>query len=216
MNFVLCISKELCEIIQYNNLTALLYLLIAVIYSLLQRPCRSRELKLIFWKNLEKRTLRMLLAWLHQQQQVVGSLMRSCLARNLQSILANIERFLYLNGFDFWVCLCRLNLCASWIIVLQFLLVAEGKGMGKQQVDVGEASSRTQWSTLNCVLPTIIGTACSVLLAKSICEHFCKQAIPMYKVKKEKQRRKDKEMSSKCDKLKPQKKPFKKSSKKKA
>ena len=38
----------------------------------------------------------------------------------------------------------------------------------------------------------------------------------MYKVKKEKQRRKDTEMSSKCDKLKPQKKPFKKSSKKKA
>lgn len=80
--------------------------------------------------------------------------------------------------------------------------------LGKQQVDVGEASS----STLNCVLPTIIGTA---LLAKSICEHFCKQAVPMYKVKKEKQRRKDREMSSKCDKPKPQKKPFKKSSKKK-
>ena len=205
-----------CKIIQDNNLTALLYLLFAVIYNLLQRLCPSQELKLIFRKNLEKRILRMLLAWLHQQQQVVGSLMRSCLAKNLQSILANIERFLYLNGFDFWVCLCRLNLCASWITVLQFLLVAEGKGMGKQQVDVGEASSRTQWSTLNCVLPTIIGTACSVLLAKSICEHFCKQAIPMYKVKKEKQRRKDTEMSSKCDKLKPQKKPFKKSSKKKA
>ena len=34
----------------------------------------------------------------------------------------------------------------------------------------------------------------------------------MYKVKKEKQRRKDREMSSKSDKLKPQKKPFKKSS----
>ena len=34
----------------------------------------------------------------------------------------------------------------------------------------------------------------------------------MYKVKKEKQRRKDKEMSLKSDKLKPQKKPFKKSS----
>ncbi|CAN6218255.1 unnamed protein product [Urochloa humidicola] len=33
----------------------------------------------------------------------------------------------------------------------------------------------------------------------------------MCKVKKEKQRRKDKEMSSKSDKLKPQKKPFKKS-----
>jgi hypothetical protein len=31
----------------------------------------------------------------------VGSLMRSCLARNLQSTLANIERFLYLNDFDF-------------------------------------------------------------------------------------------------------------------
>lgn len=41
------------------------------------------------------------------------------------------------------------------------------------------------------------------------------EAIPMYKVKKEKQRRKDREMSSKCDKPKPQKKPFKKSSKKK-
>jgi regulator of ribosome biosynthesis len=33
----------------------------------------------------------------------------------------------------------------------------------------------------------------------------------MYKVKKEKQRRKGREMSSKSDKLKPQKKPFKKS-----
>ncbi|RCV39198.1 hypothetical protein SETIT_8G204400v2 [Setaria italica] len=42
------------------------------------------------------------------------------------------------------------------------------------------------------------------------------KAITMYKVKKEKQRRKDREMSSKSDKLKPQKKSFKKSSKKKA
>ena len=50
-------------------------------------------------------------------------------------------------------------------------------------------------------------------LANSICEHFCKQTITMYKVKKEKQRRKDKEMSLKSDKLKPQKKPFKKSKK---
>nr|CAB3503201.1 unnamed protein product [Digitaria exilis] len=100
----------------------------------------------------------------------------------------------------------------------KFLLVAEGKGMGnlgKQQVDVGEASPRTQWSTLNYVLPTIIGTTCSLLFSKSICEHFCKQEIPLYKVKKENQRKKDREMSLKCDKLKPQKKPFKKSSKKK-
>uniref|UniRef100_K3ZMW7 Uncharacterized protein n=1 Tax=Setaria italica TaxID=4555 RepID=K3ZMW7_SETIT len=73
-----------------------------------------------------------------------------------------------------------------------------------EQLDVGKASSRIQWSTLNCVLPTITGTACSV------------SAITMYKVKKEKQRRKDREMSSKSDKLKPQKKSFKKSSKKKA
>ncbi|KQK03063.1 hypothetical protein BRADI_2g05300v3 [Brachypodium distachyon] len=43
-----------------------------------------------------------------------------------------------------------------------------------------------------------------------------KHAITMYKVKKEKQRRKDREMSSKSEKLKTQKKPFKKSSKKKA
>ena len=210
-----CLPLPPMNFFSYSHLTALQYILCAVVYNLLQSPCPSQELKLIFPKNLKKRILIMLLAWLHLQQQVVGSL-KSCLARNLQSILANIERFLYLNGFDFWVCLCRLNLCASWIIVLQFLLVAEGKGMGKQQVDVGEASSRTQWSTLNCVLPTIIGTACSVLLAKSICEHFCKQAIPMYKVKKEKQRRKDKETFSKSDKLKPQKKSLKKSSKKKA
>jgi hypothetical protein len=52
--------------------------------------------------------------------------------------------------------------------------------------------------------------------ADSICEQFSKQAITMYKVKKEKQRRKEKDMSSKSDKLKPQKKPHKKSSKKKA
>lgn len=62
----------------------------------------------------------------------------------------------------------------------KFLPVAEGKGMGNmgkqqndkilksllarnsEQLDVGKASSRIQWSTLNCVLPTIISTACSV------------------------------------------------------
>ena len=209
MNFVLCISKELCEIIQYNNLTALLYLLIAVIYSLLQRPCRSRELKLIFWKNLEKRTLRMLLAWLHQQQQVVGTLMRSWLARNLQSILANIERFLYPSGFDFSVCLSRLILCTSWIMsFLQFLPVAEGKGMGNlekqqndkilssllarnsdEQLDVGKASSWIPWCiVLNLFRPSLL-VALLVLFewANSICEQFCKQAITMYKVKKERQ-----------------------------
>ncbi|CAL4960185.1 unnamed protein product [Urochloa decumbens] len=97
-----------------------------VIYSLLQRPCPSQELKLIFRKNLEKRILRMLLAWLHQLQQVAGSLMRSCLARNLQSILANIE----------------------------------SSSQNSEQLDVSKA-------------------------------------ITMYKVKKEKQRRKDKVMSSK-------------------
>jgi regulator of ribosome biosynthesis len=44
-------------------------------------------------------------------------------------------------------------------------------------------------------------------------KYFCKQAITICKVKKEK---KDKEMSLKSDKLKPQKKSFKKSTKKKA
>jgi len=64
---------------------------------------------------------------------------------------------------------------------LQVLPVAEGKGMGNlekqqndkilssllarnsdEQLDVGKASSRIQSSTLNCVLPTIFGTACSI------------------------------------------------------
>jgi len=93
-----CIRKE------PSRITAIQYLLYAVIYSLLQRPCPSQELKLTFQKSLEKRILRVLLAWLHQQQQAVGSLTRSCLARNLQSTLANTERFLYLSDFDFWVC----------------------------------------------------------------------------------------------------------------
>ncbi|CAO2167530.1 unnamed protein product [Urochloa humidicola] len=80
----------------------------------------------------------------------------------------------------------------------KFLPVAEGKGMGnleKQQND----------KILNS------------LLARNSDEQLdVGKAITMYKVKKEKQRRKDKEMSSKSDKLKSQKKPFKKSSKKKA
>ena len=169
-------SMKPCKIIQDNNLTALLYLLIAVIYNLLQRLCPSQELKLIFRKNLEKRILRMLLAWLHQQQQVVGSLMRSCLAKNLQSILANIERFLYLSGFDFSGCLSRLILCTSWIMsFLQFLPVAEGKGMGNlekqqndkilnsllarnsdEQLDVGKASSWIPSHILNLVFPSLL------------------------------------------------------------
>ncbi|WVZ73857.1 hypothetical protein U9M48_022115 [Paspalum notatum var. saurae] len=77
----------------------------------------------------------------------------------------------------------------------KFLPVAEGKGMGnleKQQND----------KILNS------------LLARNSDEQL--DAITMYKVKKEKQRRKDKETFSKSDKLKTQKKPFKKSSKKKA
>uniref|UniRef100_A0A0A9AV90 Uncharacterized protein n=1 Tax=Arundo donax TaxID=35708 RepID=A0A0A9AV90_ARUDO len=57
----------------------------------------------------------------------------------------------------------------------------------------------------------------SSLLAKNSEEQIdVAKAITMYKVKKENQRRKDKTMSSKSDKLKPQKKPHKKSSKKKA
>ncbi|CAN6235976.1 unnamed protein product [Urochloa humidicola] len=80
----------------------------------------------------------------------------------------------------------------------KFLPVAEGKGMGnleKQQND----------KILNS------------LLARNSDEQLdVGKAITMYKVKKEKQRRKDKEMFSKSDKLKPQKKPLKKSSKKKA
>ncbi|KAF8689833.1 hypothetical protein HU200_041464 [Digitaria exilis] len=80
----------------------------------------------------------------------------------------------------------------------KFLPVAEGKGMGnleKQQND----------KILNS------------LLARNSDEQLdVGKAITMYKVKKEKQRRKDKGMSSKSDKLKAQKKPLKKSSKKKA
>lgn len=66
------------------------------------------------------------------------------------------------------------------MLFLQFIPVAEGEGMGNlgkqqndkilmsllarnsEQLDVCKASSRIQWSILNCVLPTIIGTACSV------------------------------------------------------
>ncbi|ONM29465.1 Ribosome biogenesis regulatory [Zea mays] len=77
----------------------------------------------------------------------------------------------------------------------KFLPVAEGKGMGsleKQQND----------------------KILSSLLARNSDEPL--DAITMYKVKKEKQRRKEKNMPSKSDKLKPQKKPHKKSSKKRA
>ncbi|ONM29458.1 Ribosome biogenesis regulatory protein-like protein [Zea mays] len=80
----------------------------------------------------------------------------------------------------------------------QFLPVAEGKGMGsleKQQND----------------------KILSSLLARNSDEPLdVSKAITMYKVKKEKQRRKEKNMPSKSDKLKPQKKPHKKSSKKRA
>ena len=150
---------------QACHLITLLYFLYAVIYSLLQRPCPSQELKPIFRKNQEKRILRMSLAWLRQRQQAVGSLMKSCLARNLQSTLANIERF-YTWNVDSGVCLYTLILCTSWILTMllqQFLPVAEGKGMGNlekqqndkilnsllarnsdEQLDVGKASSTIQ------------------------------------------------------------------------
>nr|CAB3447906.1 unnamed protein product [Digitaria exilis] len=84
----------------------------------------------------------------------------------------------------------------------KFLPVAEGKGMGnleKQQND----------KILNSLLARNSDEQLDVGKASS-------RAITMYKVKKEKQRRKDKGMSSKSDKLKAQKKPLKKSSKKKA
>jgi hypothetical protein len=64
------------------------------------------------------------------------------------------------------------------MLFMQFLPVAEGKGMGNlerqqndkilnsllarnndEQLDVGKASSRIQRRTLNCLLPAIIGTA---------------------------------------------------------
>ena len=54
------------------------------------------------------------------------------------------------------------------------------------------------------------------LLARNSEQLDVRKANTMYKVKKEKRRRKDREMSSRSDKLKPQKKPFKKLSKKKA
>nr|CAB3451290.1 unnamed protein product [Digitaria exilis] len=82
----------------------------------------------------------------------------------------------------------------------KFLPVAEGKGMGnleKQQND----------KILNSLLARNSDEQLDVGKASS-------RAITMYKVKKEKQRRKDKGMSSKSDKLKAQKKPLKKSSKK--
>jgi regulator of ribosome biosynthesis len=83
------------------------------------------------------------------------------------------------------------------MLFLQFIPVAEGEGMGnlgKQQNDK---------------------ILMSLLARNSEQLDVCK-ANTMYKVKKEKRRRKDREMSSRSDKLKPQKKPFKKSSKKKA
>uniref|UniRef100_A0A0E0PTB7 Serine protease n=1 Tax=Oryza rufipogon TaxID=4529 RepID=A0A0E0PTB7_ORYRU len=76
----------------------------------------------------------------------------------------------------------------------KFIPVAEGEGMGnlgKQQNDK--------------ILMSLLARNSEQLDANT-----------MYKVKKEKRRRKDREMSSRSDKLKPQKKPFKKSSKKKA
>ncbi|CAN6167565.1 unnamed protein product [Urochloa humidicola] len=78
----------------------------------------------------------------------------------------------------------------------KFLPVDEGKGMGnlgKQQND------------------KILDSP----LARNS-ERLDVGKITPYKVKKEKKRRRDREMSSKSDRLKPQKKPFKKSSKKKA
>ncbi|RLM66736.1 hypothetical protein C2845_PM16G24590 [Panicum miliaceum] len=92
----------------------------------------------------------------------------------------------------------------------QFLPVAEGKGMGnleKQQND----------KILNSLLARNSDEQLDVGKAtNSIREQFCKQAITMYKVKKEKQRRKDRETPPKSDKLKPRKKSLDKSSKKKA
>ncbi|XP_040385344.1 ribosome biogenesis regulatory protein homolog [Oryza brachyantha] len=80
----------------------------------------------------------------------------------------------------------------------KFLPVVEGKGMGIQEKQQND-------KILNA------------LLAKSSEDQMdVGRAITMYKVKKEKQRRKDKGMPSSSNKLKPQKKPLKKSSKKKA
>ncbi|AQK90609.1 Ribosome biogenesis regulatory protein-like protein [Zea mays] len=90
----------------------------------------------------------------------------------------------------------------------KFLPVAEGKGMGsleKQQND----------KILNSLLARNSDEPLDVGKASSRIQRL-HEAITMYKVKKEKQRRKEKGMSSKSDKLKPQKKPHKKSSKKKA
>uniref|UniRef100_A0A0A9EV26 Ribosome biogenesis regulatory protein n=1 Tax=Arundo donax TaxID=35708 RepID=A0A0A9EV26_ARUDO len=73
----------------------------------------------------------------------------------------------------------------------KFLPVAEGKGMGNQEKQQND-------KILNS------------LLARSSEEQIdVGKAITMYKVKKENQRRKDKDMSSKSNKLKPQKKPYK-------
>ncbi|KAL6622360.1 hypothetical protein ACP70R_032239 [Stipagrostis hirtigluma subsp. patula] len=80
----------------------------------------------------------------------------------------------------------------------KFLPVAEGKGMGNQEKQQND-------KILNA------------LLAKNSEDQMdVSKAITMYKVKKEKQRRKDKDTSSASNKLKAQKKPHKKSSKKKA
>lgn len=80
----------------------------------------------------------------------------------------------------------------------KFLPVVEGKGMGNREKQQNDKILNT-------------------LLAKSSEERMdVSKAITMYKVKKEKQRRKEKGTSSASNKLKPQKKLHKKSSKKKA
>jgi regulator of ribosome biosynthesis len=80
----------------------------------------------------------------------------------------------------------------------KFLPVVEGKGMGNQE--------KQQYDRV-----------LNSLLAKNSEDQLdVGKAITMYKVKKEKQRSKDKDRSSKLNKLKPQKKAHKKSSKKNA
>lgn len=109
-SFSVLVNQEPCVNLQrkvhlYNGRSSFSYnmsfFLFAVIYNLLQQRCLSRELKQTYPKNLERKISRMLLAWLHQQQLVVGSSMKNCLARNLQKILANIERFLIWSSLPF-------------------------------------------------------------------------------------------------------------------
>ncbi|KAG8044010.1 hypothetical protein GUJ93_ZPchr0458g22310 [Zizania palustris] len=82
----------------------------------------------------------------------------------------------------------------------KFLPVVEGRGMGNQEKQQND-------KILNALLAKSSEDQMDVGKASS-------RAITMYKVKKEKQRRNQKEASSASNKLKPKKKPLKKSSKK--